>query len=151
MESLQEVRYGSPVLDLSFFMYFNSSAESRYELWPVLLQTYHSYMYETLEMLLKASGKSQQEIEDVLNHYTFEKFQRHFARFAFYGVIICFHFLPWMLCSEEECSELSELFANDFTGERFRKLSIEAGGDEVNFQILAAVRHASEMGYMDDL
>uniref|UniRef100_T1PB49 Ecdysteroid kinase n=1 Tax=Musca domestica TaxID=7370 RepID=T1PB49_MUSDO len=151
MIDFQEVRYGSPVLDLSFFMYFNSSAEGRYELWPVLLQTYHSYMYETLEMLLKASGKSQQEIEDVLSHYTFEKFQRHFARFAFYGVIICFHFLPWMLCSEEECSELSELFANDFTGERFRKLSIEAGGDEVNFQILAAVRHASEMGYMDDL
>ncbi|XP_061393064.1 uncharacterized protein LOC133328516 [Musca vetustissima] len=151
MIDFQEVRYGSPVLDLSFFMYFNSSAEGRYELWPEMLSTYHSHMYGTLKMILEASSKSPQEIETILSWYSFEKFQTHFARYAFYGVLICTHFLPWMLCSEEECSELSELFSNDFTGERFRKLSIEAGGDEVNLQILAAMRHASEMGYMDDL
>ncbi|XP_073835721.1 uncharacterized protein [Musca autumnalis] len=151
MIDFQEVRYGSPVLDLSFFMYFNSSAEDRYKRWPELLNTYHTCMYETLEMILRASKKSHQEIEEILSCYTFEKFQRHFARFAFYGVIICMHFLPWMLCNEEECSELSDLFANDFTGERFRKLSIDAGGDAVNLEILAAMRHASEMGYMDDL
>lgn len=132
-------------------MYFNSTSEIRSGIWPELLQSYHSYMFETLSALLKASNKAPKEIEEILQHYSFEKFQSHFARFAFYGVMICTHFLPWMLSDEEECSRLSDLFANDFTGEEFYKLSMEAGGDPVNLEILTAFRHASEMGYMDDL
>lgn len=145
------MRYGSPCLDLSFFMYFNSSAEERYEIWGTLLKTYHSSMFSTLSTVLKASSKSKQEIEEILQHYTFEKFQAHFARFAIYGVIICLHFLPWILCSEEECSRLSEAFATDIHGEEFKELSLNSGGDEVNMQMLAALKHACEMGYMDDL
>ncbi|XP_075156520.1 uncharacterized protein LOC142229827 isoform X2 [Haematobia irritans] len=151
MIDFQEVRYGSPVLDLSFFMYFNSSDDMRTDVWPELLETYHSNMYATLEMILKAADKSAKDIEETLKCYSFEKFKSHFSRFAFYGVMICMHFLPWMLCSEEECSRLSDLFASDISGDEFRILSIEAGGDEVNMKILAVIKHACEMGYMDNL
>ncbi|XP_037825088.1 uncharacterized protein LOC119613218 [Lucilia sericata] len=151
MIDFQEMRYGSPCLDLSFFMYFNTSEEERYEIWGVLLKSYHSTMFSTLSTILKASQKSKKEQEEILHHYSFEKFQKHFSRFAFYGVMICTHFLPWMLCSEEECAGLSKTFETDLHGEEFRKLSLEAGGDEVNMKVLNAIRHACEMGYMDDL
>ncbi|XP_013115896.2 uncharacterized protein LOC106093387 [Stomoxys calcitrans] len=151
MIDFQEVRYGSPVLDLSFFMYFNSSEDIRADVWPELLETYHSHMFHTLEMILKSTNKSDSEIKEIMSDYSYEKFEAHFSRFAFYGVMICMHFLPWMLCSEDECARLSDLFDKDIGGEEFHKLSIEAGGDEVNRKILTAIRHASEMGYMDDL
>lgn len=132
-------------------MYFNSSEKERYELWGDLLRTYHTSMFSNLSTILKASSKTKQEISDILHHYSFEKFQSHFSRFAFYGVMLCLHFLPWMLCSEEECERLSKLFETDIHGEEFRKVSVEAGGDEVNMRLLAVLRHACEMGYIDEL
>ncbi|XP_065365169.1 uncharacterized protein LOC135958214 [Calliphora vicina] len=151
MIDFQQLRYGSPALDLSFFMYFNTDETERYEIWQDLLKTYHNTMFSTLSIILNASSKSKQEISAILQHYSFEKFQKHFSRFAFFGVMICLHFLHWMLCSEEECARISELFATDIRGEEFRKMSLEVGGDEVNMRLLAVVRHACEMGYMDDL
>ncbi|KAM7350206.1 uncharacterized protein ACRADG_008844 [Cochliomyia hominivorax] len=151
MIDFQELRYGSPCLDLSFFMYFNTSPEERYEIWGSLLKTYHDSMFSTLTKVLKASQKTKNEIEEILHHYSFEKFQSHFSRFAFYGVMICSHFLPWILCSEDECERISKSFENDLYGDEFRELSLKSGGDEVNMQLLAAIRHACQMGYMDDL
>lgn len=132
-------------------MYFNSAENERYEIWEDLLKAYHNSMYTSLSIVLNASQKSQPEIADILLHYSFEKFKSHFSRFAFYGCMICLHFLPWMLCSEAECARLSELFASDLHGEEFRKLSVEAGGDAVNMRMLAVLKHACDMGYMDDL
>ncbi|XP_065365477.1 uncharacterized protein LOC135958497 [Calliphora vicina] len=151
MIDFQELRYGSPCLDLSFFMYFNTAEEERYEIWGNLLKAYHTCMFNTLSTILKASQKSKHDIAEILHHYSFEKFQTHFSRFAFYGCMICLHFLPWILCTEEECSRLSQTFETDLYGEEFRKLSLEAGGDEVTMRMLTVIRHACEMGYMDDL
>ncbi|XP_037827377.1 uncharacterized protein LOC119615435 [Lucilia sericata] len=147
----QQLRFDSPALDLSFFMYFNTAEEERYAIWEDLLKTYHNTMFSTLSTTLKASQKSVEDISKILQNYTFAKFLAHFARFAFYGVVICLHFLHWMFCSPQECTRISELWTTDIHGEEFRKLSLEAGGDEVNMKFLSILRHACEMGYMDDL
>ncbi|EDV99896.1 GH12146 [Drosophila grimshawi] len=36
----------------------------------------------------------------------YEQFEGHFKRYAFYGVMICMHFLPWLLGSEADCDRL---------------------------------------------
>ena len=132
-------------------MYFNTDENERSKVWLDLLKAYHDAMFSTLANILNASSKTKAEIDQILLDYSFEKFLNHYKRFAFYGAMICLHFLPWMLCSEEECARLSSLFENDLYGKEFRKLCLEAGGDEVNERLLNVMRHASEMGYMDDL
>lgn len=61
------------------------------------------------------------------------------------------HFLPWILSSEEECARISSLFETDMHGEEFKKLSIEIGGDEVNYQIFEIIKHANRKGYFDSI
>lgn len=86
-----------------------------------------------------------------IENRSFEAFHAHFKRYAFYGVMICLHFLPWMLSSEEECAKISHLFETNLRGEEFRRVSIEIGGDAVNMRLLEVLRHACKMGYMDEL
>ncbi|KAL9885432.1 uncharacterized protein ACN427_011859 [Glossina fuscipes fuscipes] len=149
MFDFQELRYGSPALDLSFFMYFNTPEDIRSKIWSNLLVCYHTNMISILSSNLKAHQKTSNDISKILSYYSFENFQKHFARFAFYGVMICLHFLPWMLCSEQECERLSKLFGVNVHSDEFYQLSLNAGGDMVNSKLLSIVRHASEMGYMD--
>lgn len=52
MIDFQQVRYGSPCLDLSFFMYLNISCELRPHLWDRILQKYHQqFIKHTAEIL----------------------------------------------------------------------------------------------------
>lgn len=52
MIDFQQVRYGSPCLDLSFFMYLNISCELRTHLWDRMLQKYHQqFINYTAEIL----------------------------------------------------------------------------------------------------
>ncbi|XP_049311898.1 uncharacterized protein LOC105228483 isoform X1 [Bactrocera dorsalis] len=148
MIDFQEMRYGSPCLDLSFFMYMNTTEETRDAIWQEMLQTYHTNMFNTLQAAVKGNASVDAA---QLATYSFEAFQAHFKRYAFYGVMICLHFLPWMLSSEEECAKISHLFETNLRGEEFHRVSIEIGGDEVNMRLLAVLRHACKMGYMDEL
>ena len=132
-------------------MYLNTTQELRAEMWSSLLETYHTNMFSTLTMILKSSSITVPEMEEILNALSGEKFLKHFERFGLFGAMICLHFLPWLLCSKEECGRFSELFANDAYGPEFYKHSLTAGGDEVNKRIWAVIRHACEMGLMDDL
>lgn len=148
MIDFQEMRYGSPCLDLSFFMYMNTTEETRDAIWLEMLQTYHANMFNTLQAAVKGNAKVD---EAQLDSYSFEAFHAHFKRYAFYGVMITLHFLPWMLSSQEECAKISHLFETDLRGEEFQRVSIEIGGDAVNMRLLAVLRHACKMGYMDEL
>ncbi|XP_004523615.1 uncharacterized protein LOC101461318 [Ceratitis capitata] len=148
MIDFQEIRYGSPCIDISFFMYMNTTAETREAIWMEMLQTYHKTMFETLQAAVK--GQPNVDAEQ-LAAYSFDEFYAHFSRYAFYGVMICLHFLPWMLSSEEECAKISHLFETNLRSEEFRKSNIEIGGDAVNMKLLEVLRHASKMGYMDAL
>ncbi|XP_036339165.1 uncharacterized protein LOC118748676 [Rhagoletis pomonella] len=148
MIDFQEMRYGSPCMDLSFFMFMNTTKETRAAIWMEMLQTYHTNMYDTLKRAVVANGKVDAA---QLAAYNFDEFYAHFKRYAFYGVMICLHFLPWMLSSEEECAKISHLFETNMQGEEFHRVSIEIGGDEVNMELLDVMRHACKLGYMDEL
>lgn len=143
MIDFQEVRYGTPCIDLSFFMYFNLKPELREAHWKELLKYYHSHLIASLADILKCKPD-----DEILKDYFYENFDRHFTKFGMYGMMICIHFLPWMDCPEEECDRLSYLFENEIHSKEFWDLSILAGGDSTNFKIAEAMQHASKMGYM---
>lgn len=55
MIDFQQIRYGSPCLDLSFFMYLNISAELRERLWDEMLRSYHRQLVQTIAEILNIS------------------------------------------------------------------------------------------------
>ncbi|EDW05924.1 uncharacterized protein LOC6585454 [Drosophila mojavensis] len=153
MIDFQELRYSTTAIDISFFLYMNTPAENRAEIFAKLLRSYHQQMHQTLELLLQRNHEtlSEEQINKLLSDYSFARFEQHFSRYAFYGVMICMHFMPWLLGSEADCAQLSKLFETDMHGPAFYKLSMDIAGDEANRQIFGIVRHAFEQGYMDHI
>ena len=146
MFDFQETRYATPALDLSFFMYMNVSPALRPKVWDSLLDLYHVTLINSLIDILKC-----EKTDERLKPYSYENFIDHFKKFAFYGVMIGIHFIPWMACPEDECAKMSELFENDIQSPELRRLCQICGGDDVNFRITNIARHAFEKGYMDIL
>lgn len=52
MIDFQQIRYGSPCLDLSFFMYLNITAELREALWDKILRDYHQQLLKHTAAIL---------------------------------------------------------------------------------------------------
>lgn len=82
---------------------------------------------------------------------SYENFMKHFSDTGFYGAMVCMHFIPWMICSKDECGKLSNLFETDLHGKDFWELSLSCGGDDANKRIYDIVKHASDKGYMSNL
>uniref|UniRef100_A0A182JBX6 CHK domain-containing protein n=1 Tax=Anopheles atroparvus TaxID=41427 RepID=A0A182JBX6_ANOAO len=146
MIDFQENRYGSPALDLSFFMYMNMTPELREKYWDELLRRYHQQLLSALCQVLHCTTAGPR-----LEAYSEANFRKHFARFALYGAMVALNFLPMMMGSEEECEEMSGFFEQDIHSDGFRRCALTIGGDRVNRRITAVMRHASQMGYMDVL
>ncbi|KAH8343282.1 hypothetical protein KR059_007729 [Drosophila kikkawai] len=149
----QELRFSTTAIDLSFFLYMNTPSEGREEIYADLLSKYHQNMIEMLELVVRRNqGElSEERVEQLLKDYSFERFQAHFKRYAFYGVLVCMHFMPWLLGSERDCAELSRLFDTDMHGPAFHQLSLDIAGDVANEEIFKTMRHAYEQGYMEEI
>lgn len=80
----QEVKYGSPAIDLSFFMYMNMQP-SLFEngLNEKLLHLYHEHLIESLCELLECK---QQDVR--LSAYCWDNFYEHYKQFGFYGAMV---------------------------------------------------------------
>uniref|UniRef100_A0A1B6ENF4 CHK kinase-like domain-containing protein n=1 Tax=Cuerna arida TaxID=1464854 RepID=A0A1B6ENF4_9HEMI len=75
-------RYASPAIDLSFFLFLNTSAELRRARWDELLQVYHDSLVSALpECRVPSLDTVRLEV----------------TRRAFYGYVLCSFFLPMML------------------------------------------------------
>lgn len=56
-----------------------------------------------------------------------------------------------MSCSEDECSKIAEQFERDVYSKELKELSLICGGKETDQRIVAILRHATELGYMEML
>lgn len=141
MIDYQETRVATPVIDLAFFMYMNMpSIES---IWDNLLELYyHTYM-NCLTDILKCDLNDSR-----LNPYRYDKFINHFTNHAFYGTMTCFHFVPFMACTNEECERISYLFETDMKGDEFREILQVCGGQNVDDRILSILLHSHKKGYL---
>lgn len=142
----QEVRYGSPAFDLFFFLYMSTTPELRDKHWDEFLHLYHNEIWQHLKDLLKCTDSDPR-----LQPYSFESFEKHFHRFAFYGPLVTIQFLPWMDAPEEELEPLSSEFETDMKSEKFKSLLLSVGGDSSNRKIAQALQHACSRGYLSFL
>ncbi|XP_058059411.1 uncharacterized protein LOC131210216 [Anopheles bellator] len=144
MFDFQENRYATPVIDLTFFMYMSMTEELREQCWDSLVQEYHGTMLTTLASILQVP-----ETDAILDPYRFAPFLEHFKQHAMYGVLVTLHFLPWMMCPEEECSQVSYHFMRDIHSAELAHWTRVCGGEEVDKRLVGVLRHASSKGYFD--
>uniref|UniRef100_A0A182XVW6 CHK domain-containing protein n=1 Tax=Anopheles stephensi TaxID=30069 RepID=A0A182XVW6_ANOST len=141
----QENRYGSPGLDLSFFMYMNMPPEDWANGgWEYLLTVYHQELISCICDILKL-----QPDDPALQAYSFDAMQQHLKQHFIYGAIIAIKFLPCMLANEQEVEEIVHHFHKDVTADAFRQIYLTAGGEKVNDRISRVMVHAAEQGYLD--
>lgn len=143
MFDFQENRYGTPAIDLIFFMCMSMPTGLRERFWFPLLEQYHDSLMSTIRQILKCDANDPR-----LEPYSFENFKKHLQRFGLYGGMIAVHFLPWMICPEEECAQLAFHFANDMYSPEMKRWLFKAGGDAVDIRLIEVFRHLSQQGYM---
>ncbi len=56
-----------------------------------------------------------------------------------------------MACPEDECAKLTEEFEKDMYSEEFKQIVLTCGGKEVDERIVAVLRNASKLGFMEML
>lgn len=144
MIDFQEVRFATPVIDLSFFMYMNINQNLREHVWDSLLKYYHETVIESLCDILKCNKNDSR-----LNPYSYEDFMSHFKKHAFYAIPICLHYVPWIASPEDDLAKISHLFETDMSGEALFDILQICGGKEVNDRITSIAEHAFKKGYMD--
>ncbi|KAL9698468.1 hypothetical protein quinque_001909 [Culex quinquefasciatus] len=144
MFDFQENRYGTPAIDLIFFMCMSMPTGLRERFWYPLLEQYHDSLMSTLQDILKCDVNDPR-----LKPYSYDNFKKHLQRYGMYGGMIAVHFLPWMICPEEECAQLAFHFANDMYSPEMKHWLNIAGGDAVDIRLTEVFRHLSVQGYLD--
>uniref|UniRef100_A0A2M4A6M4 Putative juvenile hormone-inducible protein n=1 Tax=Anopheles triannulatus TaxID=58253 RepID=A0A2M4A6M4_9DIPT len=143
----QENRYGSPALDLSFFMYMNMPPEAWADGgWEQVLTAYHRELVRCICAITHL-----QPDDSRLLPYGYEAMKRHLAQYFIYGAVIAIKFLPCMLSSEAEVQQIVHHFHTDITAPGFRDIYLIAGGEPVNERLTKVLIHATEHGYLDML
>jgi len=92
----QTVNYTSPTIDLSPFMYLNTSSELRNQHWDDLFGEYHVTLTRTLARILGCS------VEKLLPDYVLDEFRKDFMAYGFYGYMICNYFLGQMSVNRKD-------------------------------------------------
>lgn len=144
MFDFQQVRYGSPCLDLSFYLYLNIHPNLWKEgVFDKAIDYYHKNLLSFIAELLNCDVTDSQ-----LTTYNYDNFKIHFNKFAFYGGMVALQFLPWMTCPLQECEKLSSLWYNNLNSPEFRKVALSLSGSETYTRLAEIVRFASKNGHL---
>ncbi|KAF6208330.1 hypothetical protein GE061_016784 [Apolygus lucorum] len=122
--------YGEPAADIAFFLYLNSSPDSREKYWHEFLDSYWS-------------GVTSIEANPGFNY---NEFLKNFAQKAVCGYSTCSHFLPFSL--NPGC--LSSGKFSEMTPQQKIEFFENVGGEESTSAITAIVKHLLTEGYLEE-
>lgn len=142
----QWIKYGSPVLDLSFYMYMNLDPAIRESSWDRILKFYHETLLSSIAKILKCG-----EDDERLAQFNLKDFLLHFSNYAFYGCTISTWFLPVMLSDLETCKNIEIELNKDMFSKESKDVCMTAGGLDGMKRVNDNVKHAYEKGYMKRL
>jgi len=134
----QKVKYASPTIDLSIFMYMNTSSELRNQHWDDLFGEYHATLTRTLAGILGCS------VEELLADYGLDKFQKDFVAHGFYGYMICSSFLGETSVAREDQIDFNVMCRRNITD--LTHALIHQGGELVSQQLADILKHLSSKG-----
>lgn len=143
MIDFQENRYGSPALDLSFFMYMNMTESLRNSHWDTMLHNYHDELLRCITEITNIPATDER-----MEPYSFPNMMAHLSNFFVYGAIIAVKFLPVMMGSAEDVAEIVHYFHNDIYANAFKKVMHRSGGEEADQRVAGVMSHCSQRGYL---
>uniref|UniRef100_A0A8D9A5W1 CHK kinase-like domain-containing protein n=1 Tax=Cacopsylla melanoneura TaxID=428564 RepID=A0A8D9A5W1_9HEMI len=152
---LATIRYSSPVIDLSFFIYLNSNPEIRLH-WNQILQSYHDGLRTSVEAFADKNninvieGKSNfTSSSDGIFLPSLEDVHQEFVYHAIYGFMLCSFFLPVMMVDNpsEVFSEEGGEFWN-VPEEVRHKVQSTMAGEEGTKALNHLVQHLVDMGFV---
>lgn len=146
MYDFQWIRYGSPALDLSFFMYMNIEPSILESSWDRFLKFYHESLISCISKILRCSGDDER-----LAQYNLEAFLKHFSNYGFYGCVITSWFLPVMLADLETCKNIEIEINKDMFSKELKEVCMSAGGLAGMKRVNDCVKHAFERGFLKRL
>uniref|UniRef100_A0A0A9WDD3 Putative kinase-like protein D1044.1 n=1 Tax=Lygus hesperus TaxID=30085 RepID=A0A0A9WDD3_LYGHE len=121
--------YSDPAVDISFFLYMNTSEEMRAAHWDDLLEEY----WKGVTSIVEDPG------------FSFEAFLKNFAKKAICGYFPCSFFLPMMLVPDETNFDFGKM-----TLEEKREFADNFGGEKGTEATTSIVRHLSDKGYLEE-
>ena len=133
----QSVKYASPTIDLSVFMYLNTSSELRTQHWDDLFGEYHATLTQNLSRILGCS------VDELMPEYGLEEFQKDFVAHGLYGYMICSFFLGEMLVDRED-----QVDYNDMCRRNMRDLADAyniQGGELASQKVADILKHLASM------
>jgi len=131
----QTVTYASPTIDLSLFMYLNTSSELRNQHWDDLFGEYHATLTRTLAGIIGCS------VEELFPDYGLDKFQEDFVAHGFYGYMICSFFLGEMSVDREYQVDYKVMCRRNVR--ELSDLYLSLGGEHVSQQLADILKHLS--------
>lgn len=81
--------------------------------------------------------------------YNYENLHAHLKKFMFYGAMISINFLPWMLCTPDECQKLTHLWFTNMDSVEFTHITTTCGGKETNERLMEIIRMAHRLNHLD--
>uniref|UniRef100_A0A146KK72 CHK kinase-like domain-containing protein n=1 Tax=Lygus hesperus TaxID=30085 RepID=A0A146KK72_LYGHE len=124
-------KYSNPAVDLSFFLYMNTSADLRAAHWDEFLEAYWT-------------GVTSVEPNP---GFSYNEFLKHFGQRAIWGYFITAFFLPMMLFKETLTTP--ELIKN-MTPEECWEWGLKKGGEKVTAVTSSVARHLLDRGYLEE-
>ncbi|KAK3916364.1 Transcription factor unc-3 [Frankliniella fusca] len=88
-------RYCSPAVDLSFFLFLNTTQSQRAAHWDDFFLSYYDGLTTALRRLLSGSS-ADPTLSPTMDMPSLAAIKADFARHALYGFVICAFFLPQM-------------------------------------------------------
>lgn len=122
------IRYGSPVLDLSFFLYMNTNRRLREEYWDELLDTYCVALAEAVS-----------DVADVVRVPDRSQLDAEMCEYGIYGLVHISFFRRIMM--DENASNVDLLSIDIFDRQVFLNILQLYGGDKATDAIADAVLH----------
>uniref|UniRef100_A0A0K8T795 CHK kinase-like domain-containing protein n=1 Tax=Lygus hesperus TaxID=30085 RepID=A0A0K8T795_LYGHE len=122
--------FGEPTMDISFYLYLNTSPDLRLQHWSDFLSIY----WDGVTSVIEDPG------------FTYDEFLKNFSQKAITGLIPSSFYLPLLLnpgcLDKEEHRKLPE--------EEKVNFFVTLGGDESTAAITAIVRHLLDSGYLEE-
>lgn len=129
------LRYSSPSIDVSTFLYLNCSTKDRNERFTEIFKAYYNAVIGYLK---------EQKIEN-LENYSEKNFLEDYKRHAMFGFVIAMFFLPVV----RGMSKLTPEEVKDFDNVKMAMITKEVGGDAFSEELADILLDMRNRGYLE--
>ena len=142
----QNVHYASPAVDLSVFLFLNTSSELREKHWNDLFTTYHTILIDSVAEFVGCLKENQS------SEFSLNAFKEEFSKHALYGYVFT---SGYVISSSLKCNDVLEFFREGTPSrenvDRYIEENFKVQNEPVINRLMAIVRELLEYNLLPPL